>query len=418
MNQTNQNPIIEHVFRHEYGKITSILVHKFGPSHLEKIEDVVQDAFLKAMQVWGYKEVPKNPTAWLLRVANNGLIDIFRKDKKLQEYNGIDDLFQGLTTNQKDISLENTIQDSQLKMIFACCNPSLSTENQIILSLKLIGGFSNKEISRALLKKEEAVAKSFTRSKQKFKEKVKTLDIPIEMSLSSRIQIVLKVIYLLFSEGYATSSGEAIIKRDICYEAIRLALLLKENQSTNTSELYALIALMCFHTARFDARIDDNNELIDLENQDRTKYNQELIRIGMNHFHTAKEKLSQNPSYFLQAAVSYQYCEASSFEEIKWKSILSIYDLQLKYADSPIIRLNRVIPFYKVHGLQKGLECLQAMNENKKFEENGLFHSIKAQILQELKEIKKSKEAYQLAIDLSKNEIQKKHLIKKRNLLI
>ncbi|MFD2567133.1 RNA polymerase sigma factor [Pseudotenacibaculum haliotis] len=413
MHQQNQNTTLDHIFRHEYGKIISILTHKFGPQNLEKIEDVVQDAFLKAMQVWGYKEVPQNPTAWLLRVANNGLIDVLRKSKKHQEHDHLK-LPQDEVKPQ-EVILENAIQDSQLKMIFACCNPALSSESQLILSLKLIGGFSNKEISRALLKKEDAIAKSFTRAKKKFREHIKTLDIPVEMALSSRINLVLKVIYLLFSEGYTASTGEEIIKRDICYEAIRLALLLTENSSTDASETHALIALMCFHTARFDARTSDEGELIDLEHQDRSKYNKELIRIGMGHFRLAERKTSQNPLYFLQAAVSYTYCEAQNFEEIQWKRILHAYDLQLKYSYSPIIRLNRIVSYYKVYGAQKGLEVLEEIYKDCSLEENGLYHSIKAQLLHELSEYSKAKESYSKAIKYTKNEVQKKHLSKKRD---
>ena len=294
MQSTNQHNTLDHIFRHEYGKIIAILVHKFGPQNLEKIEDVVQDAFLKAMQVWGYQEVPKNPTAWLLRVANNGLIDVFRKDKKMQEHDDVLQLLKRFSSQQEEVELQNRIQDSQLKMIFACCNPALSQEYQLILSLKLIGGFSNKEISRALLKKEDTVAKSFTRAKQRFKDKIKTLDIPIEMGLISRINLVLKVIYLLFTEGYTASTGEVMVKRDICYEAIRLALLMTENESTDISEVHALIALMCFHTSRFDARADEKGDLIDLEHQDRSKYDQGLIRSGMRHFQMAQSKTAQN----------------------------------------------------------------------------------------------------------------------------
>ena len=416
MHQTNQT--LDHIFRHEYGKIISILVHKFGAQSLEKIEDVVQDAFLKAMQIWGYKEIPDNPTAWLLRVSSNGLIDVFRREKKIQEEGQFHRLLSNISEDENEISLDNAVNDSQLKMIFACCNPSLSTESQLILSLKLIGGFSNKEISRALLKKEEAVAKSFTRAKKKFKEKIKTLDIPVEMGLSSRINIVLKVIYLLFTEGYTASTGEVIIKRDICYEAIRLALLLLKKKSTNVSEAHALIALMCFHTSRFDARTDENNELVDLEHQDRSKYNRELIRIGMYHFKIADEKPSKNPSYFLQAAISFHYSDATSFEKINWKAILKFYDLQLKYLDSSVIRLNRIVPLYKVYGLEIGLETLSIMNQEGEMNHNALFYSLKAQILYEMNKIKESKKELLRAIDLTKNEIQKKHLIKKLNLLV
>ena len=415
MKSTNQHNTIDHIFRHEYGKIISILVHKFGPNHLEKIEDVVQDAFLKAMKVWSYQEVPKKPTAWLLRVANNGLIDVFRKDKKLQEGEVFDIISKHSESKEQEVSLKNSIQDSQLKMIFACCNPALSSEQQIILSLKLIGGFSNREISRALLKKEETIAKSFTRAKQRFREKIKTLDIPIEMGLASRIKLVLKVIYLLFTEGYTASTGEVILKRDICYEAIRLALLLTENSSTDISEVHGLIALMCFHTSRFDARVDGEGRLVDMENQDRSKYDQKLIEFGSKHFQIARDKTPQNPLYFLQSAVSYHYSEAKRFEDINWKSILNIYDVQLKYSYSPMIRLNRIVSYYKVHGAQKGLEELEVLRNDIDLEKNGLYYSIKAQLLEELKKNEEAREAYEQAILLTKNEVQKKHLAKKRN---
>ena len=415
MKSTNQHNTIDHIFRHEYGKIIAILVHKFGPNHLEKIEDVVQDAFLKAMKVWSYQEVPDKPTAWLLRVANNGLIDVFRKDKKLQEGEVFDILSKHSESNEKEISLQNSIHDCQLKMIFACCNPALSSEYQIILSLKLIGGFSNKEISRTLLKKEETVAKSFTRAKQQFRAKVKTLEIPIEMGLTSRISLVLKVIYLLFTEGYTASTGEVIIKKDICYEAIRLALLLTENSSTNISEVHGLIALMCFHTSRFEARVNEKGELVDMEHQDRSKYDQELIRLGMQHFHIAKNKNSQNPLYFLQSAVSYYYSNAKTFEGIDWKSILEIYDVQLKYSYSPIIRLNRIVPYYKVHGAKKGLIALEDLYKDIDLKNNSLYYSIKGQLLIELDKKNNAKQTLRRAIELTKNEVQKNHLTKKLN---
>ena len=413
MNKYNQNTTIDHIFRHEYGKIISILIHKFGPQNLEKIEDVVQDAFLKAMQVWGYKEVPKNPTAWLLQVAKNTLIDSLRRDQKMQQKDDVLDFLENSSNQQEEISLNNMIQDSQLKMTFACCNPKLSSESQIILSLKLIGGFSNKEISKALLKKEDTIAKSFTRAKKKFKETIKTLDIPVEMALSSRINIVLKVIYLLFSEGYTTSYGEEIIKRDICYEAIRLALLLTDNSSTNTSETNALIALMCFHASRFDARTDENGNFVDLEHHNRSKYNRELIRVGMIHFKTAEKKPSQNPSYFLQAAVSYSYCEAESFDKIQWKNILNLYDLQLKYSYSPIIRLNRIIPFYKVYGAKKAIKALEDVYLDSDLEERGLSYSINAQLLIDLSQKSAAVETLNKAIEHTTNDVQKKHLKKK-----
>ncbi|MCB0371700.1 MAG: sigma-70 family RNA polymerase sigma factor, partial [Muricauda sp.] len=230
MKENKVDHVIEHLFRNEYGKVVSILVHRYDAAHIEAIEDATQEAFVKAMKVWAYKEIPDNPTGWLYRVANNRLLDQLRRNQKMtfQETEKVP--FSEVLQKDTDPPLDDTISDSQLQMIFACCHPALSKEHQIILSLKLIGGFSNKELADALLKKEETVAKSFTRAKKKFRDEVKMVKVPVEMGLQSRLFQVLQVVYLLFSEGYAVTTGSQIIKKDICYEALRLALLLRDNK--------------------------------------------------------------------------------------------------------------------------------------------------------------------------------------------
>ncbi len=402
---------IEHLFRNEYGKVVAVLIRKYGTSHIEKIEDAVQDTFLKAMKIWAYKEMPNNPTAWLYRVANNSLIDVLRKDKKSSTFE--EHVLKEVSENPSDgVLLEDVISDSQLQLIFACCDPSLSQEHQIILSLKLIGGFSNKELAEALLKKEEAVAKSFTRGKKKFRNEVQMLKIPVQMGLQSRLFVVLRVIYLLFTEGYAASTGSQVIKRDICYEALRLALLLRENKYCKHPNLEALIALMCFHASRFEARLDENGELVTLEFQDRSKYNRELIEIGIRHLEGAGT-LDKTPShYHLEAARSYYHCAAKSFGQTDWKSILYLYDVQLKQQYSPMVALNRIVPFAKIHGAAKALEELNRLAKNSNFETIGLFYAIKAELLQELND-KDYQSALTKAIELSDNDLVKRHLQKK-----
>ncbi|MEX0288752.1 MAG: RNA polymerase sigma factor [Flavobacteriaceae bacterium] len=410
----DQKEIVENVFRYEYGKILAILVNRFGPAHLEKIEDAVQDALLKAMQIWGYQNVPDKPTSWLLRVAGNSLIDTLRRDKKMIKEG---EFSKEMKSNPKEIALENSISDSQLKMIFACCHPALSVEYQIILSLKLIGGFGNKEIARVLLKKEEAVAKSFTRAKRKLKEEISTLDIPIEIGLQSRLFVVIRVIYLLFSEGYAPSSGDVAIKKDVCFEAIRLAMLLHENEYCRHPNLEALIALMCFHVSRFDARLDDQMEIVDLEHQDRSKYNKELIQIGIKHLEKSGTKAQQPSNYHLEAAVSYYHCVASSFQKTDWKSILHLYNLQLERQYSPVVELNRIIPYYKVYGPEKALKKLEQYKVSPHFKDSKLYYAIWAELLTQTGSFKKAEEALRAAIDLTNNELEKKHWTKKLEVL-
>lgn len=415
MPQDHQHTL-EHLFRTEYGKLVALLTHKFGTSYLEQIEDATQDTFVKAMQVWAYQSIPNNPTAWLYRVASNRMIDALRRDKKI-EYRETEELQPNSEVDPaSNLALDQTISDSQLKMIFACCHPTLSEEHQIILSLKLIGGFSNGELAGALMKKEDAVAKSFTRAKKKFREDVQLLKIPVQMGLQSRLFQVLRVIYLLFSEGYAATSGTQIIKKDICYEALRLALLLQENKYCRHPNLNALIALMCFHASRFDARLDEAGELVTLEYHNRSKYNQELISIGVHHLENAGT-LDRTPSdYHLEAARSYHHSTAKNFKDTDWESILYLYDVQLKLYYSPMLALNRIIPFAKFHGAQKGLAELEVLGKRGGFENQGLYHAIRAELQSELNRPEKQQAALKKAIALSENELVKRHYQKKMNL--
>ncbi|MFD2587297.1 RNA polymerase sigma factor [Croceitalea marina] len=402
---------VEHLFRNEYGKVIALLTSKYGVAYLEKIEDAIQDAFIKAMRLWAFKDIPDKPTAWLFRVANNALIDGLRRDKKMSYLE--DSKTAEAAGSRVELATKDELTDSQLKMIFACCHPALSEEHQLILSLKLIGGFSNKELAEALLKKEETVAKSFTRAKKKFKNKVQFLQIPIQMGLQSRLFVVLRVIYLLFSEGYATTTGSQMVKQDICYESLRLALLLRENKYCRHPNLEALIALMCFHAARFDSRLDENGDLVSLEFHDRSKYSKELIKIAEYHLENSGT-LDRLPSnYHLEAAVSYYHCSAKTFEKTDWKSILYLYDLQLKQQFSPIAALNRIVPYAKVYGAKKALTVLEVLEEKTNFGSNSLFYAIKADLFFQLENDKAHQEHLQKAIRLSKNELVKKHLRKK-----
>lgn len=406
--------LVAHLFRHEYGKIMAVLTNKFGTAHLENIEDAVQDALLKAMKIWAFKTTPDNPTAWILRVASNTLIDVLRKKSKHAPFEAVA-YGDATATKPEEPALESTISDDQLKMIFACCHPSISREYQIILTLKLVGGFNNKEIAGALLKKEEAVAKAFTRAKKKLKAQLRTINIPVEMGLKSRLYVVLKIIYLLFSEGYATKSGAFIIKKDICFEAIRLALLLTKNKYCNQPEVHALLALMCFHASRFDARVDSQLQLVDLEHQDRSKYDRELIAIGVEHFELSAQSDAFLSDYHLQAAISYHHCIAPTYHDTQWKEILNLYDMQLRKVYSPVVALNRIIAYSKVAGPGNALTELKAFEKKPDFTENTLFYATKAMLLTQLNDRENAIAALEKAIGLCGNQMEKAHLMKKKN---
>ena len=410
--KTNIDKKLDHLFRNEYAKIIAILTKRYGVSHIEDIEDVVQETFVKAMKVWGYKAVPDNPTAWLLKVAGNGMIDLLRRQRKISK--DVEVAEESNSEKEAETMLKNEISDSQLKMIFACCDPKLSEEYQLILSLKLIGGFSNKELSEALLKKEETIAKGFTRAKKKFKDTVQLVKVPAEMGLQSRLFVVLRVIYLLFSEGYATTTGSQLLKRDICFEALRLALLLRENDYCKHPNLEALIALMCFHISRFEARMDDDGALVSLDHHDRTLYDQDLIQIGLLHLQNAQYGSRSPSNYLFEAAVSYEHCVAKTFKATNWNAILKLYDLQVGNQPSPMAKLNRIVAVQKVHGAKRALEELEALSKAYDYEKMGLFYAIKAEILGELGHLNYT-ETLKRAIFLTQNILLKQHLEKKMN---
>lgn len=397
--------LVDHFFRTEYGKAVSHLTSKFGSINLELAEDAVQEALIKAMQVWPYSQIPDNPTGWILRVAGNKMIDHLRRDQKMSRPEKLPEHSEEIIDN---LSFD-TINDDMVRMMFACCHPSLSGEYQIILTLKILGGLSIREISTSLLKKEETVAKSYTRAKKKFKADEIKLTLPPAHEIEKRLEIVLKIIYLLFNEGYKSAEGTQLIREELCEEAIRLNKVLLDSEICNTPSANALMALMCFHTSRFDARVNDEGEITTLENQDRSKWNQEMIKKGLIYLEKASETEAPN-DYIIQAAISSLHCSASSFSETNWKEILRLYDLQLQINNNPIIQLNRLIPLEKVHGSLLAFTEIGELEKTGFFDEYYLFYAIKSEILENLGEVDDCISALEKAISLTKNEKEVSYL--------
>ncbi|GAB4236534.1 MAG: sigma-70 family RNA polymerase sigma factor [Ekhidna sp.] len=408
--QTQQ--LVDHFFRTEYGKAVSHLTSRFGSIHLELAEDSVQEALIKAMQTWPYAQVPDNPTGWILRVAGNKMIDHLRREQKNTKS---DHLPEHAEDPPATISLE-AINDDLLRMLFACCHPSLSSEYQIILTLKILGGLSVREISSALLKKEETVAKAYTRAKKKFKVEEIKLQLPPAHEIENRLEIVLKIIYLLFNEGYKSAEGEHLIRHELCQEAVRLNKVLVDSEIGNTPSATALMALMHFHSARFQARTDQDGNIITLEKQDRSLWDQTLIRQGLDYLEKAYTTDEIN-EYTVQAAISATHCRAPSFDQTDWISILKLYDLQLSVNASPVVELNRVIPLEKVHGSLLALKELERLEATQFFENYYLFYAIKAEIQEHLNDLDGCRESLQMALKLTKNQREQAHLTQKLSML-
>ncbi|WP_425390575.1 RNA polymerase sigma factor [Ekhidna sp.] len=405
--QTSQ--LVDHFFRTEYGKAVSHLTSKFGASNLELAEDSVQEALIKAMQTWPYSQIPDNPTGWIFKVARNKMIDHLRRDQKINHQ----EVPERVEEMNEELSLES-INDDMVRMMFACCHPTLSQEYQIILTLKILGGLSVREISSSLLKKEETVAKAYTRAKKKFKQEEIKLILPPAHEIEKRLEIVLKIVYLLFNEGYKSAEGENLIRKDLCEDAIRLNTVLLESEICNTPSANALMALMFFHSSRFDARVDQKGNVVSLEDQDRSKWSQELIQRGLRFLEAASEDGAMN-EYLIQAAISATHCSAANFEQTDWKNILSLYDLQLQLTPTPIVELNRVVALEKVHGPLLGLKEVERLEATQFFEEYYLFYAIKSEILHKMGGIEEAKLALEKSIELCKNKREKNYLYLKMN---
>ncbi|WP_347922229.1 sigma-70 family RNA polymerase sigma factor [Pontimicrobium sp. SW4] len=338
---------IDHLFRYHSGKMVSVLTRIFGLSNLDIIEDAVQDTFIKASISWR-RQQPEHPEAWLTKAAKNRVIDILRKLKKEKAY--LPEIHQGtdvIAINK--LFLDTEIEDAQLRMIFTACHPDLNPTDRISFALKTVSGFSIKEISSALLTKEDTIKKRLFRARKAIQESQLKFHIPQGKDLPNRLESVMEVLYLIFNEGFHSNNKEELIRQDLCGEAMRLCQLLLKNKHTRTSASYALYALMCFHSARLSAKINTNNELLDLKHQDRTQWHFPLIELGNMMMNKAVEN-SEFSCYHYEAAIASEHLRANRFEVTNWDKILLWY--QSLHALQPMAS----------HILTMAVVCMQQQN--------------------------------------------------------
>lgn len=359
-----QNDLIPHLFRTEYRKITSVLCRLFGLEHIEIAEDIASETFLSAMETWPYKGIPENPVAWLYTVAKNKARNYLTRNHLF--VNKIAGGLKHSLVEKEEIEIdlsERNITDSQLQMLFALCHPSLSTEAQISLSLRILCGFGIEEIANAFLSNKETINKRLSRAKEKLRTEHLKIEFPSESEIDKRLDPVLTTLYLLFNEGYYSESKDAILREELCFEAMRLVELLLENERTNLPRVNALLALMCFHASRFEARKEKNGQIVLYEDQDETKWDYELIQKGAYFFHQSSGG-NQISKYHLEAGIAYWHTQKTDTSE-KWESILQLYNLLLQVEYSPIAALNRTYVLSKVSGVEKAIieaEKLKLLN--------------------------------------------------------
>ena len=354
--------LVEHFFRHESGRLVSSLARVFGLRNLDLVEDVVQSSLVEALHTWRVQGAPENPSGWMHRVARNKVVDALRSATRCCASPRPGRSLRPLATEPQfdDLFLDSEIADSQLRMIFACCHPALAAENQIALTLKSLCGFSNAEIARGLLVSEETAKKRIQRARQQLIEQGVDLSVPAADELAGRLDSVHQCLYLLFNEGYAASSGDAVIRLDLCEEAARLCHLLCEQTHCHSPATFALLALMLFHAARFEAHIDAEGRLLLLEDQDRSRWNHDLIaraRWLLDESATGKTI----STFHLEAGIAMLHSTAPNFHQTNWPEILRLYDSLIRIQPSPIYQLNRAIVLAHMEGPAAGIRAIQKL---------------------------------------------------------
>jgi RNA polymerase sigma-70 factor (ECF subfamily) len=399
-----QTEIIPHLFRTEFRKMTAVLCRQFGLSNLEMAEDIVSETFLTALEIWPYQGMPQNPTAWLYTVAKNKLKNHFNRDQLFREKIAPALRQSTFAEVQLDWS-ETNITDSQLAMLFALSHPLLSTESQIALSLRLLCGFGAEEIATAFLTNKETINKRLHRAKTTLREKNIALVLPSSTEMESRLETVLKTLYLLFSEGYYSESGDAILRKDLCAEAMHLTYLLIQHPALNKPSANALLALMCFHASRFDARKGANGEMILYNEQDETQWNNELIAKGIFYFHQSAtgSKLS---AYHLEAGIAYWHTQKNDSPE-KWNAILTLYDQLLLIQYSPVAALNRIYALSKVKGVTVAICEAEGLQMN----QNRFYFALLGELYKE-RDAAKAKQLFAKALSLTTSAAERQALEK------
>jgi RNA polymerase sigma-70 factor (ECF subfamily) len=401
---------IDHLFRHESGRLISLLTRVFGTHNLDLVEDVVQDTLLKALEYWKFKGIPDNPSAWILKVAKNKALDVLRRERLKNDF--ADDLNRQVQSEYSLVSTLNqlfqseTIEDEQLRMMFVCCHPQIATEAQVALILKNLCGFSVAEIAKAFISNEETIGKRLYRAKQAFREQKIKFEIPSANELKERLENVLTAIYLLFNEGYNSTHHNLLIRNDLINEALRLAKMLFDNPLTQQSEVAALLALMCFHAARIPARADTQGNIQLLQAQNRSLWNRELIKIGFEYIDKALDS-QELTVYHLEAGIAYEHCVALSYEQTNWSHILHLYNLLYQVQPNPIVALNRAIVIGELEGAEAAIQAIRGISNLKSLENYYLLAATLGEFYLKIGDKRQAKTYFAKALQLTQAPAEK-----------
>jgi RNA polymerase sigma factor (sigma-70 family) len=352
--------LVEHFFRHEFGRLVAVLTRSLGVRRLDLVEDVAQAALMQALETWSRRGVPEDAAGWLYRTARNLAIDALRREQThAQALPRLADE-AGRDSSPPEAHFADEIGDEPLRLLFVCCHEAVPAESRVALALKTLCGFSTAEIARGLLTTDANVQKRVERARDRLRELDVAFDPPAAAELGARLDAVLAVVYLLFSQGCHATHADVPIRRDLCDEARRLARMLAAHPVGDVPVVHALLALMCFHGARFDARVAPDGAIVLLEEQDRSAWNWGDVREGMAWLarSAAGDDLTR---YHVEAGIAWEHCRAPTFADTDWRRIAELYDTLDRIAPSPLHALNRAVAEAYLHGPQAGLDRLAAV---------------------------------------------------------
>ena len=406
------NETLEHVFREEYGRIIATLIRTSGSFDLA--EEALQEAFTSAASTWERDGAPRNPGAWLTTVAQRKLLDALRRDKtRTDKQSEIEYEATRLQPFVEPALPEEPVEypDDRLRLIFTCCHPSLSREAQVALTLRTLGGLTTTEIAHAFLLPETALAQRLVRAKQKIRLARIPYEVPSREIIGDRLIAVQAVVYLIFNEGYTASTGQSLVRNDLCAEAIRLGRVLCE-LLPNEAENIGLLALMLLQDSRRNARVNERGELVTLEEQDRSLWDRAEIGEGLRLVERALV-LRRVDNYQLQAAIAAVHAEAKTADETDWRQIVALYEELMRITSSPVVALNHAAAVAMSEGAERGLSLIEAAGANGALKHYYLFHASRADLLRRLGRFNEATAAYNVALSLTTNRVEQNYINKR-----